>query len=428
MKKRSRYLLIIISLLFVFSFFIQSVLAYDPITVDFYYSSNCGDCVKKLEKVEDVRDYFEQNYEIYNKNLFFEVKDYIYNATYKDEYNGYKANYTVGISFLVVQSSTNLTIISDSNINFEFINNTIQSYIEGLTPEQSDLNITELDLFGYKIRINAAEYSLPVLTIILGVADSFNPCAFFILLFLMNLLIHVNSRRKMLLIGGIFVFFSGLIYFIFMVILNTIFAPLREHLLLFGICVGVLALAIGILNIKDFFFFKKGASLSIPESKKPGIYKRMRNLVKASYLPSVLIGTIILAISVNIYELICSAILPTIFISQLTFRGIVDNAALGYIFFYNVVYVIPLIIIVLIFIFTLSRRQLTEWHGQILKLFSGIMIASFGIILMIDYMVLENLAAPILILLFSTVSTLAISKIWKKYAKSKDDTKKEEKE
>src|SRR4030042_3335973 len=61
-----------------------------------------------------------------------------------------------------------------------------------------------------------SEMSLPVITLVIAGLDSFNPCAFFVLFSLLGLLIHARSRRKMLLVGSIFVFFSGFIYFIFM--------------------------------------------------------------------------------------------------------------------------------------------------------------------------------------------------------------------
>lgn len=198
------------------------------------------------------------------------------------------------------------------------------------------------------------------------------------------------------------------------VLLNAfIFAD--EHIAILTIVVGGLAVFLGILNIKDFFFFKKGISLSIPESKKPGIYKKMRSLVKTTYLPAVIGSTVVLAISVNFYELICSAILPAAYIRALTLHELSDMLYYQYIFFYNVVYVIPLIIIVLVFIFTLGRRQLSEWHGRLLKLLSGIMIFSFGILLLVDYTILENIVTPILLLLVSIILTFVISTLWKDF-------------
>jgi hypothetical protein len=77
-----------------------------------------------------------------------------------------------------------------------------------------------LPLFG---EIDSTKISLPLFTMIIGGLDSFNPCAFFVLLFLLSLLIHVRSRQKMLIIGGIFVLFSGIIYFIFMAAWLNIF-------------------------------------------------------------------------------------------------------------------------------------------------------------------------------------------------------------
>jgi uncharacterized membrane protein len=86
-----------------------------------------------------------------------------------------------------------------------------------------------------------------------------------------------------------------------------------------------------------------------------------------------------------------------------------------YIIFYNIVYVIPLIIIVFLFVITLGKRKLSEWHGQIMKLETGIMLTSFGLIFLLDYKLLENIITPILLLIFSLTATLIISSIWKKY-------------
>jgi len=92
-----------------------------------------------------------------------------------------------------------------------------------------------------------------------------------------------------------------------------------------------------------------------------------------------------------------------------------------YIFFYNVVYVIPLIVIVLIFAFTLGRMKLSEWHGRVLKLFSGLMIASFGVLFIVDYQVLSNVFVPLLIMIYCLVGTFIVSFIWKKYMLEEED-------
>jgi uncharacterized membrane protein len=87
-----------------------------------------------------------------------------------------------------------------------------------------------------------------------------------------------------------------------------------------------------------------------------------------------------------------------------------------------VVYVIPLFIIVLIFVITLGKRKLTEWHGQIMKLVSGIMLTLFGIIFITDYKMLENVLTPVLLLLISLGATAVIAFLYKRYVGIPQDT------
>ena len=171
----------------------------------------------------------------------------------------------------------------------------------------------------------------------------------------------------------------------------------------------------GVFNIKDFFFFKKGASLSIPDEKKPGLYRQMRNLVKNPRVTAAIIGTIVLAGTVNFYELLCTLGLPLIFTQKLSTYPLSSAEYYSYIFFYNIVYVIPLIIIVLIFVVTLGKRKLTERHGQIMKLVTGIMLTSFGVLFLFNYKILEHIITPIVLLVFSLVAAALISQIWKYY-------------
>jgi len=129
--------------------------------------------------------------------------------------------------------------------------------------------------------IDLSVISLPVMTVILGGLDSFNPCAFFVLFFLLSLLIHAKSRERMFLIGGTFVFFSGFIYFVFMAAWLNLFI-IAGQLLVITVIAGIIALTVAVINIKDFFFFSKGVSLSIPEKAKPKLFERMRNLLKST--------------------------------------------------------------------------------------------------------------------------------------------------
>jgi hypothetical protein len=417
MTKIVKKLIIFIGIILIFQLLIQPVIANQNINLDFYYSSDCGECEIKLELIENEI----LNNDSYNDFLIVNIKDVVTNSTYFEEW---ELEYDFfPYPFVVIKNeTTSSNPIPEYDITSKKINEIIIEFMSGTTNNDSDDKYyREIDFIIWKIIIDEkfiSDFSLPVLTIILGGLDSFNPCAFFILIFLLNLLLYARSRKRMILIGGIFIIFSGLLYAIFMFVLLGLLFTLNQYLLFITIIAGSVALILGLINIKDFFFYKKGASLSIPESKKPGIYKQMRSLVKNPKITASIIGTIILALTINFYELLCTLGLPWVFTTRLedllNTNQITLSESFFYIIFYNVVYVIPLILIVLLFVITLGKRKLSEWHGQIMKLETGIMLTSFGLIFLFDYKLLENIVTPILLLIFSLISTFIISFIWKK--------------
>jgi thiol-disulfide isomerase/thioredoxin len=237
----------------------------------------------------------------------------------------------------------------------------------------------ELPLVG---RLDPDTLSLPLLTIVIGLVDGFNPCAFFVLLFLLSLLTHARSRRLMLLVGGTFVFFSGLIYFLFMVAWLNLFL-VAGSMRGITLVAGLVAVLVAAINIKDFFFFKYGVSLSIPERAKRGLFARMRTLVHASRIPAVLAGTLLLAVTANAYELLCTAGFPMVYTRVLTLHRLDPWQHYLFLVFYNLLYVLPLLTIVLVFTLTLGAKKLSERQGRILKLMSGVMMLLLGGLLLL---------------------------------------------
>jgi thiol-disulfide isomerase/thioredoxin len=240
--------------------------------------------------------------------------------------------------------------------------------------------------------LNGTTISLPVFTVTLGIMDSFNPCAFFVLFFLLGLLVHARSRRRMLLIGGTFVFFSGLVYFVFMAAWLNVFMLVGQLTVITAVA-GAVALVVASINIKDFFLFKKGVSLSISDSARKRLFERMRNLLKATSVPSALAGTAVLALAANTYELLCTAGFPMVYTRVLTLHELSTPAYYGYLALYNAVYVLPLMAIVAAFVFTLGAKKLSEWQGRKLKLVSGMMMLLLGLALLLHPEVLNNIVA-----------------------------------
>jgi len=394
------------------------------IVVEFFISSGyCGSCEKAKTIVNKVEDYYSKEENLTIKRCPID------DTTYKENLEKWRDYGFQTFPSIVVKNTTkcilkdcsqNITFLdTDETYNFLYLNytnlnNTIHNHLTGNYSKkntESETNNKVDTPFG---KIDYSESSLPLITLILGAADSVNPCSFFIILFLLSILLHTNSRKKMMIVGSIFIFFSALIYFILMyIIFNT--AIIIEQQIIITIIAGLIAVIFGILNIKDFFTFKKGPSASIPEEQKSKLYKQMRKIVKLTSIPSVVIATIILAISANMVELLCSLSLPLVYAGTILPAFGLDTIQSNlYLIFYNIVYIIPLIIIVTIVVLTLGRWKLTEFQGRILKLFSGIMILSLGEILLIEPNMLESIIVTLFILASSFVLTSITGFLWKK--------------
>ncbi|TXT16112.1 MAG: cytochrome c bioproteinis protein transmembrane region, partial [bacterium] len=229
--------------------------------------------------------------------------------------------------------------------------------------------------------LDPAGLSLPALTLILAGLDAFNPCAFFVLLFLLSMMAHQKSRARMLAIGGVFVLVSGLMYFAFMAAWLNVF-QLFGHLAWVTLAAGALAVFVGLVNVKDFFLFEQGLTLSIPASRKPDLFRRARAILNAEHLPAMLGATLFLAIAANFYELLCTAGFPMVYTRLLTLADLPATARYGYLAAYNLIYVVPLALIVVLFARTLGARKLTEREGRLLKLMSGLMMLGLGALLL----------------------------------------------
>lgn len=283
--------------------------------------------------------------------------------------------------------------------------------------EQAQVQAVELPLLGV---VSPQSMSLPLLTLVLAGVDAFNPCAFFVLLFLLSIMVNAKSRSRMLIVGGIFVFFSGFIYFLFMTAWLNIFKLLGAgndgSMIIFA--AGCLALIAGVINVKEYFFSKGDVSLSMSTQNRGSLIKRMAKLSNTSSLGALILGSTVLAILANAYELLCTAGFPMIYTSVLSMHNLSDAERYLYLLFYNLVYVVPLALIVIVFSATLGKRKLSEKEGQTLKLMSGIMMLGMGMALVIDPTALQNIALA-LALIFGSLSLTAVIVMTRKYKNRK---------
>jgi hypothetical protein len=236
----------------------------------------------------------------------------------------------------------------------------------------------EVPLLG---RLSASKLGMPLFTLAIGLIDGFNPCAMWVLLFLLSILVNLKDRRRILAIAGTFVIVSGLAYFAFMAAWLNVFA-LIGYLRPIQIVLALMAIVIGSIHTKDFFAFKQGVSLSIPESAKPSIYARVRRIVTAEHMSGAVAGAITLAVLVNIVELLCTAGLPALYTNILMQQQLSAAGRYAYLGLYIMAYMFDDALMVGIVVMTLSKRKLQETQGRWLKLISGAAILLLGVVML----------------------------------------------
>jgi hypothetical protein len=226
--------------------------------------------------------------------------------------------------------------------------------------------------------VDARRMPLGAFTLLVGLVDGVNPCAMYVLVVLLGILLHAGSRGRMALYGGAFVLMSGLVYFAFMTVWLGAFSLGGVSRTITSVLGGVLVV-MGLVNAKDAVWLKRGPSLSVPDAAKPGLHRRMRAIASAATLPAGLAGVTALAFVVNLVELGCTIGLPAVYTRVLSLRTDLGPwRRAGYLALYNLAYVVPLALIVAVFVLTLRRMVLTERGARILKGVSGALLLLFG--------------------------------------------------
>ncbi len=230
--------------------------------------------------------------------------------------------------------------------------------------------------------IDLTNIALVPFTFFIALIDGFNPCTIWVLSFLLALLIHVHNRRKILIVGGVFLLMVYIIYFLFMTAWLSLFLYLG-YIDLIRVIIALIAILAGIINMKDFFWFKKGISLSISNRFKPKLFEKMRTVVKEESLFLTIIGTIVLASFASLIELPCTSGFPAIYTKILSMQGLKGLGYYLYISVYCLIYIVPLTIIIGIFAFFMKGEKMTEKQGRILKFIGGFIMLALGLILLI---------------------------------------------
>ena len=149
----------------------------------------------------------------------------------------------------------------------------------------------------------------------------------------------------------------------------------------------------------------------------------MRDIIKITSIPALITATVVLAISANMVELVCSLNLPVVYTGILLTYSMNDFQYILYLVMYNIIYVIPLFILTALIVITLGRWKLSERQGRNLKLFSGTMMFSLGLVMIIKPILLNNMFTVILILIISIIITLILHNITNRLKRKEESNK-----
>lgn len=244
------------------------------------------------------------------------------------------------------------------------------------SPEKEDNDIT-IPVLG---KIDPETFSLPLLTVVLGFLDGFNPCAMWTLLFLISLLLGMNDRKKMWILGISFIAASAFVYFLFMAAwLNLIL--FLGFIIWVRATIGLIALSGGVYNIREFFVNKSGTCKVTNTKGRKKVFDKIRDIIHFKSFPLALGGIILLAFAVNLVELVCSAGLPAVYAQVLALNDISWWGHYLYILLYVFVFMLDDLFVFFAAMITLRMTGITTKYTRASKIIGGILMVVIGLLL-----------------------------------------------
>ena len=356
------------------------------ICIHYFIKDECLQCKSLSLFLQQVAEKYQIDFKIYNvsenkenQQIYLKLQEF-----YGISFSGFPIVF-LGDSYLVgdqsIRENIEKVILRCQKENcpcpVEKIKETIKQIPKPGTFTPEERKEIKISLFGKEVKISS-QSSLLALGIILGLADGINPCMFSVLLFLLTYLLAIGSKKRAIKIGLVFALGVFVIYFLFMLgIINLI--SLIGIIQKIKIIVAVFALIASLILIKDFFAYGKWFSLEIPESAKPLVEK----LIKKGTIPS----AILLAILSSLVELPCTAGIPLVYTTLLAQKG---GSYIPYLIWYNLFFVLPLLIIIAGVAFAWAQVDRVEkWRlnfRKYMRLIAGLILLFLAIALFKGWM------------------------------------------
>ncbi len=403
-----KYLKILLFFLLSISFF-GIVNAKDKdITMYFFHGDGCPHCAAEEKFIEEHKDDFKNvkvvKYEVWHnddnvKLLKNVIKKFDY-ETNSIPFNVIGNTIITGYSDAAGTSNKILNSIKYYQVNKDKYNDVVKEVLEG----NMDVVSVNTEAINYKENNNGKEkkksnhvikvpifgevdlesVSLGFATVIIGLIDGFNPCAMWVLLFLISVLIGMKDKKKMFIIGFTFLITSALVYMAIMLSwINIVIQASTSNT--FRTIIAIVALIGGIINLKSYIDSRKKKNDSgcevVDDKKRKKIFNKIKKFTREKSLLLALLGVIGLAISVNIIELACSAGLPLVFSELLIINKISGIHSLIYVLIYILFFLIDDIIVFTIAMITMEATGISTKYNKYSHLIGGIIMVIIGILL-----------------------------------------------
>ena len=368
------------------------------VNIYLFYSDTCPHCAKEKELLDEIVDKYD-NVRLYK----YEIGDED-NSKLLDEVASLYDTTVSGVPFTVIgdkvykgfsyeNSKVKFMGTVDYYSNYGYVDR-VGEYIGGIELpsyqiNDDDVEITNYidDYANYRIEVpllgvvETKNLTLPVISILIGLVDGFNPCAMWVLLFLISMLIGMKDKKKMIILGTTFLVSSALVYLLFMLAWLNV-ATLLFKVNFVRILIGLIALVGAIFNLVGYFRHRKDNGCDVIDDKKRNrIFERIKKFTHEKNFFLAILGVILLAVSVNIVELACSAGLPVMFTQILSMNNLTITQEILYIALYMLFFLIDDLVIFFIAVRTMQITGISTKYGKISKLVGGILLLLIGILL-----------------------------------------------
>lgn len=352
---------------------------------EIWYDSHNQELLSKVQKEMGTTNKNGVPFTVIGKKTIVGYADGVTDEQIKDAINYYLNNdyrdYAGEITGKVKKTEVKEDTIKDESKTEDKTENKIEKADDTKDSDQTDENVT-VPVLG---KINAKKVSLPILAVVLGFVDGFNPCAMWILIFLITMLFNMKDRKKMWILGLTFILTSGIVYLMFMLAWLNL-ATFISKIAFIRLLIAVIALVVGLINVYKYIdsLKKKDEGCDVVDKKdRKKIMEKIISITREKKFIIALLGIMVLAASVNIIELMCSIGIPLLFTQILAMNNLSTFSYMIYMFIYIFFFLIDDIVIFVISMVTLKVTGLSTKYTKYSHLIGGIIMLIIGLLLII---------------------------------------------